>query len=425
MIASVRPDRLRRDSIRLDGARLARAACVRLACAAVLTTGGAASAQSARRTSVAPAPPLRAQTSPASATAATPTSSLTATPPAAPPPVLVSRFGRFDLDVPVATLAKMPELQSCAAALGAPSGHADCALTPGDGKIARVQLAWEDSKPGGELIALRLVFDPAVAPPLTDLEWQLTRGWGPPVLEQLRRERDQKVFTLQWEDAEHRTTLEAEGPLAQASRAVAIVIERKPRTLPGELQTLHPRPFPGLRLRLVRRLEWDAQPYAVVWGTNLTPAQEALGEAGPAWSQQRSYVGIFRLEPPSEKKPKRWKPLWERVSGEDEDDPQRVLRVDTRDVTSDGSPDVEIELACATCGNTASEVLVKTVRANKLVDLLARKDLYRAQVELAQGSVRIREPDGEDGLTVTTYAYDRSKGAFVLAREERLGDGAP
>jgi len=35
--------------------------------------------------------------------------------------------------------------------------------------------------------------------------------------------------------------------------------------------------------------------------------------------------------------------------------------------------------------------------------------------------VRIREPEGEDdqGTTVSTYSYDRGKGAFVLAREER------
>ena len=64
---------------------------------------------------------------------------------------------------------------------------------------------------------------------------------------------------------------------------------------------------------------------------------------------------------------------------------------------------------------------MKTVRAGKLVDLLSKRDLYRAQVELAPGRVRIREPEGEDdqGLTVSTYAYDRGKGAFVLAREER------
>ena len=58
--------------------------------------------------------------------------------------------------------------------------------------------------------ALPVWFSRTVAA-LTDLEWQLTRGWGPPVLEQLRREGNQKVFTLQWEDPEHRTTLEAGG----------------------------------------------------------------------------------------------------------------------------------------------------------------------------------------------------------------------
>jgi hypothetical protein len=335
-------------------------------------------------------------------------------------PVPVSRFGRFDLDVPLAQLAKLTELKACAEALTAPAGHAECALPPNDDKLGRVQLAWEDTKPLGELIALRLLYDPAMAPPLTDVEWLLTRGWGPPMLEQLRRERDQKIFTLQWEDPEHRTTLEAAGPFGQGSRVVALVIERKPKPLPGDLASLRPRPFPGLRVRSVRRVEWDGQPHAVLWGTSLSAAQEVLGETGTAWGQQRSYVGIFRLDAATDKHPKRWRPLWERVSGEDEDDPQRVLRVDTRDVTSDGSPDVEVQLSCTGCGNTASEVLVKTVRAGKLVDLLARKDLYRAQVDLLAGKVRIREPDGEDGTTVTTYAYDRGKGAFVLAREERV-----
>jgi len=70
---------------------------------------------------------------------------------------------------------------------------------------------------------------------------------------------------------------------------------------------------------------------------------------------------------------------------------------------------------------------VKTIRAGKPVDLLAKRELYRAQVELAQGTVRIREPDGndEEGSTVSTYAYDRGKGAFVLAREERVARPMP
>ena len=78
-----------------------------------------------------------------------------------------------------------------------------------------------------------------------------------------------------------------------------------------------------------------------------------------------------------------------------------------------------MELSCETCGRSASEIVVKTVRAGKLVDLLNKRDLYRAQIEFDQGRVRIREPDGDEGLTVSTYAYDRGKGAFVLAREER------
>jgi hypothetical protein len=71
--------------------------------------------------------------------------------------------------------------------------------------------------------------------------------------------------------------------------------------------------------------------------------------------------------------------------------------------------------------------MVKTVRAGKLVDLLVKRDLFHAQVEMVPGTVRIREPDGEEdqGATVSTYAYDRGKGAFVLAREERLSRPTP
>ena len=70
---------------------------------------------------------------------------------------------------------------------------------------------------------------------------------------------------------------------------------------------------------------------------------------------------------------------------------------------------------------------MKTVRAGKPVDLLVKRDLFRAQVELSPGTVRIREPEGEDdeGSTVSTYAYDRGKGAFVLAREERVARPLP
>ncbi|MFL5246437.1 MAG: hypothetical protein ACJ79V_01335, partial [Myxococcales bacterium] len=275
---------------------------------------------------------------------------------------------------------------------------------------------------------LRLGFDPAVAPALTDLEWQLTRGWGAPVLEQLRREKDQKIFTLQWEDAEHRATLEAQGALTQPSRSVAIVLERRQPPLSGELLGLHPRPFPGFRIKLVRRMEWDGRPYAVVWGTSLTPLQEAIGESGPSWATQRSYVGLWKLEPSTAQRPRRWRPVWERAAGGDDDeDSQRVSHVETRDLTGDGAPDVEVELSCPTCGRAASEVLVKTVRAGKPIDLLAKRDLFRAQVELAAGTVRIREPEGDDeeGSTVSTYAYDRGKGAFVLAREERVARPLP
>jgi hypothetical protein len=347
--------------------------------------------------------------------------------PAAPPPVAPKRFGRFDLDQPKEQLARQPDLKDCADALAPASGHADCAVPRDPDRIARVQIAWDDSKAGGEIVALRLLFDPQLAPALTDLEWQLTRGWGAPVLEQLRREKDQKVFTLQWEDAEHRATVEAQGALTQPSRAVAVVLERRPAALPAELAGLRPRPFPGVRLKLARRLEWDGQPYAVIWGTSLTPGQEAMGETGPAWAGQRGYVGLWKLEPATAQRPRRWRSLWERLTGDEDEENERISRVDTRDVTGDGAPDVEVELSCETCGRTASEVMVKTVRAGKLVDLLNKRDLFRAQVDFEPGRVRIREPDGdeESSLTVSTYSYDRGKGAFVLAREERISRSPP
>ena len=343
-------------------------------------------------------------------------------PPPPPPQVPPRRFGRFDLDMPFAQLRAMPDLKACADALAAPSGHADCPLPHDADKLDRAQIAWEDSKNGPELIALRLQFDPQVAPALTDLEWQLTRGWGPPSLEQLRRERDNKIFTLQWEDAEHRATLEAQGALAQPSRATAVVLERKQYPLSGEFAGLHPRPFPGLRVRWIRRIDYEGQLHALLWGTSLTPAQEAMGELSPAWAAQHNYVGLWKLEPATAVRPRRWKPLWERTTGdEDEDEAQRVIYVDTRDITGDGSPDIEVELSCETCGPTANELIVKTIRAGTLVDLLSKRDLYRAQVDLLPNQIRIREPEGEDdqGTTVSTYAYDRGKGAFVLAREER------
>ena len=338
------------------------------------------------------------------------------------------RFGRFELDMTKEQLARMPDLQDCAAALAPAAGHAECEVPRDPDHVARVQIAWEDTKPGGEIVALRLLLDPQVAPALTELEWQLTRAWGSPTLEQLRREKDQKLFTLQWEDAEHRATVEAQGAVAQPSRGVAVVLERRPVALTGDLAILRPRPFPGLRVKLVRRLEWDAQPYAVVWGTSLTPAQEAIGEAGPSWAMQRSYVGLWKLEAATPQRPRRWRSVWERTTGGDEDeDGERILRVETRDVTGDGSPDVEVELSCDSCGRTTTEVMVKTVRAGKLVDLLVKRDLFRAQVEMVAGTVRIREPDGEEdqGATVSTYSYDRGKGAFVLAREQRLSRPAP
>ena len=376
----------------------------------------------------APAPTVPpGRTSPPAGSAGPRTNVPTQPAPAPLPAVAPKRFGRFDLDQPKEQLARLPDLKECADALAPASGHADCAVPRDPDRIARVQIAWEDSRQGGEIVALRLLFDPQLAPALTDLEWQLTRGWGAPVLEQLRREKDQKLFTLQWEDAEHRATVEAQGALAQPSRAVAVVLERRPAALPVELAGLRPRPFSGVRLKLVRRLEWDGQPYAVVWGTSLSPGQEAMGEAGPARATQRGYVGLWKLEPAAAQRPRRWRSIWERLTGDEDEENERISRVDTRDVTGDGAPDVEVELSCETCGPTASEVMVKTVRAGKLVDLLNKRDLFRAQVEFEPGRVRIREPDGdeESSLTVSTYSYDRGKGAFVLAREERISRSPP
>ena len=342
-------------------------------------------------------------------------------PPPKPPPV--KQLGRFDLDLAPAALAALPELGGCQLPIGQPSGHGECALAPNEEKLVKLHFAWDEGKPGGELIALRLVFDPATAPPLTELEWQLSRAWGAPALEQLRREKDQKIFTLQWEDPEHRATLEAAAPYQQPSRAIAIVLERKPRPLPGDLASLRPRPFSGFRVRMARPVEWEGSRHVFVWGTNLTPAQEAMGDAAPAYGTQRGYLGLFKLDAAPGTK-KRWKPLWERTLGSDEEDNdlQRVLRVETRDVTGDNEPDLFVELTCPTCAGSTSEVLVKTVSAGKLVDLFGRKDLFRAQVQVEKiGLLRIREPEGEDGVTVTTYGYDKSKGAFVLSHEERRG----
>jgi hypothetical protein len=374
-----------------------------------------------------PAPPPGRAAPPAGGAGPRPNGTPPPAPQAGPPAVAPRRFGRFDLDQPKDQLARLPDLKECTDLLLPASGHADCAVPRDPDRIARVQIAWEDSKPGGEIVALRLLFDPQLAPALTDLEWQLTRGWGAPVLEQLRREKDQKVLTLQWEDGEHRATVEAQGALAQPSRAVAVVLERRPAALPAELAGLHPRPFPGVRLKLVRRIEWDGQPYAVVWGTSLTPGQEAVGESGPSWATQRGYVGVWKLEPATAQRPRRWRPLWERLTGDEDEENERISRVETRDVTGDGAPDLEVELSCETCGRTASEVVVKTVRAGKLVDLLNKRDLFRAQVEFEPGRVRIGQPDGdeESSLTVSTYSYDRGKGTFVLAREERISRSPP
>ncbi|HYS09749.1 MAG TPA: hypothetical protein VEP66_13440 [Myxococcales bacterium] len=394
-------------------------------CLAGAVRASPAAARKASRSEVAgPARPAPARPDATTSIPASTSPQAAPAPPPRPTPAqaVPRRFGRFDLDMPFAQVRTMPDLAECAQALAAPAGRAECALPRGADNLSRVQLAWEESRNGGELIALRLLFDPQLAPALTDVEWQLTRGWGAPTLEQLRRDRDQKFFTLQWEDGERRATLEAQGTRDQPSRAIAVVLERKQVLLTGDFSSLHPRPFPGFRVRWVRRAEWEGQLHAVIWGTSLTPAQEAMGEQFPAWVTQRNYVGIWRLEPAAGSRPRRWRPLWERLTGgEDDEQLQRVLYVDIRDVTGDATPDLVVELACETCGSTADEVIVKTVRAGKLVDLLAKRDLYRAQVELGPGQVRIREPEGEDdqGLTVSTYAYDRGKGAFVLAREER------
>src|SRR5437016_4942022 len=79
--------------------------------------------------------------------------------PAPLPAVAPKRFGRFDLDQPKEQLARLPDLKECADALAPASGHADCAVPRDPDRIARVQIAWEDSRQGGEIVALRLLFD--------------------------------------------------------------------------------------------------------------------------------------------------------------------------------------------------------------------------------------------------------------------------
>src|SRR5205085_12186293 len=144
------------------------------------------------------------------------------------------------------------------------------------------------------------------------------------------------------------------------SRAVAVVLERRQAAFTGDLAGRHPRPFPSRRAKLVRRLEWDGRPYALVWGTSLSAVQEAIGEASAGWSAQRSYVGLWKLEPSTAQHPRRWRPVWERTAGGDEDEEsERISHVETRDVTGDGSPDLEVQLSCETCGLAATEVLVK------------------------------------------------------------------
>ena len=346
--------------------------------------------------------------------------------PAQPPPT-VQRFRRLRIPIqPLAQLAQLPDLKACAAQLAAPVGHAECALGPNDEKLAKLNLAWDDSRPGGDVLALRLSFDAQLAPPLTELELELTRGWGAPALEQMRRDHDNKMFTLQWEDGERRATLEAAAPMGQPSRATAIILERKPRALSGDLASLRPRPFPNMRVRICAASSTTASPTRCSGAPASPRRRRRSATRAHRGARRRSYIGIFKLEPaagPLGKK--RWKPLWERTSGDEEDnDLQRILRVDTRDVTGDSYSDLLVELSCPTCGQSTSEVVVKTVRAGKAVDLLDKHDLYRASVDARPGQIRIREAEGDDTITVSTYAYDKSKGAFVLAREEREGERA-
>src|SRR4029077_12918899 len=112
------------------------------------------------------------------------------------------RFGRFDLDMPMAQLRAMPELSECADALAPASGRADCTLPRAADSVARIQLAWEETRTGGEIVALRLIFDPQLAPALTEFEWQLARGWGPPTPQPVRPHPQQKVFTVECDERE-------------------------------------------------------------------------------------------------------------------------------------------------------------------------------------------------------------------------------
>src|SRR5207248_2349042 len=106
------------------------------------------------------------------------------------------------------------------------------------------------------------------------------------------------------------------------------------------------------------------QLHALLWGTSLTPAQEAMGDKSAAWPSQRNYVGLWKLEPATATRPRRWRPLWERITGgdaDDEDEPQRVLYVDVRDVTGDGTPAVEV-IACRHGKEVSASALARARR---------------------------------------------------------------
>ena len=345
-------------------------------------------------------------------------------PPLVPSGPVVRRYAFVGLDVTPAELAAAIGLAtgplgiavatgqqppSCLADTPHPSGRLDCKLPENAAHLERVQALWDADR----VVTARALFD-AKAPPAANVVKDLVVEWGPPSRE-VRLWRDER-WIVEWEDGERKATLESHGRHWD-ERPVALTLERKPPALTGELSSLRLHPFAPFRLNLARRVDYDGVPHALVWGTSLSAAEEAAGPE--ASSAERGYVAIYRFD----KATRRWHALWDLATGDDETG-VRLAGVEVEDVSADGLPDLVVRLACKDCGASASEVYVKTVRGGRVVDLLAKRDLYRAEVKLARGEIRLIEPADQSGGnsgTTAVYGYDRGKGTFVLMREETHG----
>ncbi len=316
------------------------------------------------------------------------------------------KFAFATLDVrPEELRAELPA--GCILPAELPStGRLECALPDSVLHAARAQVLWND----GKVEIARFLFGTASGP-AHEVVKDLIRVWGNPSREitLLREHR----WLVEWDDAEHRATLESEGPRHE-ERPVVVTLERKPPQPTAEFTTLRLHPFAPFRLKGLRRVEYDGVLHASVWGTSLTAAEEATGTAASG-TTERGYAAIYRYDRATH----RWHALWELTLGE-EDEPTRLLGVEVSDVSGDGNLDLVLRLACHDCGAAASEIYVKTVRAGRVVDLLAKHDLYRATVQLSHGEIRINEPgsSGDAAGTTAVYAYDKAKGTFVLMREE-------